>query len=701
MDADSVRDIHDNRPQSTWPLNLAVVFLVFLATAFLLAPRWAEYLSVSALNQLDTDFLYFDVIHNNLGDYSNILISNVVERVHASFGFLLGVSSLLNAMGVDQGVQLVVFFYAQLLLGIVGIYSIGRGLVLGREEMALLIAFFLFSYFIQFGRYLGGPGFYNKVTVSCFAMSVGYVIIALFVNARYRLGITLSALLIYVHPVYAAVFLGLIGLYGMKSYLIDQNWQHRYAITFVLFPALTLLPFLVGVLSSTDGMVDGGNISSVWWEFLKAKTSNPFPMQDGLVIVVPSLLVFAITFLLLGRLASGASAQAFGRARWVLGGVIVAWLVQIVFTEIIPVSFVARLSLTRTTPFALFFAVTAYVVTVWRFRDRDDSGLWLFLLVAPAVLSSSHLIADEVVRGLFAEYPMVLLVLGGYWPDFAIYPDILLLFVLLLAYAFRTGMLNIPGVLRPMFGDKAYFVRLLFATFAVLLAVTIWFGGIQLSTRWNAGLAVSLFASLLLLIWVLERLLPLMILAKASVAVRRHATWIAAVLVLIVALPLVPRAADALLGENAGDPDVAAMWNFIDQHTRKNEMVLVVPFFDTRKYPVMPLRPVFIDWSDAQYVLYDPEILGDVMERLRLIGMNLDKAMAAERCAGAYQYLDAMCRRKLFESLSTDYTDAWRDNLPQMREIAPNLTYVLMNNRYVTPSDALLFSSGEISLIRL
>jgi hypothetical protein len=161
------------------------------------------------------------------------------------------------------------------------------------------------------------------------------------------------------------------------------------------------------------------------------------------------------------------------------------------------------------------------------------------------------------------------------------------------------------------------------------------------------------------------------------------------------------KSANALFSKTTANTDVERMWSYIERNTKKNEMILVVPFFDTRKFPVMPLRPVFVDWGDGQYVLYDHQILDQVIERLSLIGMNVDKALRAEQCDGAAQYVDAMCRRKLFESLSQDYSDAWRDNLPRMREIAPNLTYVMMRSKYVRPADNVIFRSEEISLIRL
>lgn len=673
-----------------------------MSSIYLLIPRWMSYLSApSEVNQLDTDFLYFDVIYEHPGNYSNILISNVVDRVHASFGVLIGVSRYLSELGIDQNLQLVCFFYAQVLIGVIGVYYIARGLKLEREEWVLVFAFFLFSYFTQFGRYIGGPGFYNKVTASCFALSFGYLIIGLFINGRFRLSIAASALLAYVHPIYSAVFLGLNSLYGGREWLLRKSWNTRYALSAALLPVVILLPFVDGLASSPD-LIAGEGIGALWWTYLKAKTSNPFPLQDGLAIVVPTLVVLLIAHRLLGRIGTPEAAWAFGRAQWVIGGVIAAWLIQILFTEVIPVSHVARLSLTRTTPFGLLFIVIAYVGVLWRNRQRDDSGLWLFLLVAPAVLGPSLLVPADAVRGLLAPFPSALEALGNYFPDFATYPDILLLFLILAAFAIRVGVLEGPAWVVERIQNTAKKGRRLYMAMAAGLAVLVLFELFLLQESWNGRTALGVVLCAVLSAWVLQRLSPrVTVLSSAAGWARRRSKSLVFFLVAAMVLPPAVKSANALLQAESGDTTVEQMWKYIEHNTQKDEMILVVPFFDTRKYPVMPLRPVFVDWSDGQYVLYDFRMLDPVIERLSLIGMNVSKALSAERCAGIAQYVDPMCRRKLFESLAQDYSDAWRGNLPRMRQIAPNLTYVLMRSKYVKAADNVIYVSGDISLIKL
>ncbi|MCF8176965.1 MAG: hypothetical protein K9J74_00505 [Sulfuritalea sp.] len=677
------------------------VSLVFMLSIILLAPRWLGYISTSsALNQLDTDFLYFDVIYRNSADYSNVLVANVVERVHESFGVIIGFSKFLSDLGIDQSFQLIGFFYVQVFLGVMGISYIARGLALSIGERALVFAFFLFSYFTQFGRYIGGPGFYNKVTASCLAMGFGYVIIGLFINGRYRLSISASALLGYVHPVYSAVFLALNGLYGAKAFLLDRRWSVKYAVTFALLPGMILTPLIYELYGSSEIVM--GSISSLWWDYLKAKTSNPFPLQDGLVIVIPTLLVFFIAHHLLGRMSTAEADGPYRRAQWVLGGVIAAWLVQILFTEVIPVSFIARLSLTRTSPFGLLFVVIAYMGIVWRNRYRDETGLWMILLIVPAILGTTQLIPGEAVRNLFVGFPWVLIILGGYWPDFAIFPDILLMFLLLGVFAIHVGVVAPLVWLRGRIEPKAVVGKNLVIGAAGLLAIVVLLEVSMLNKNWSMRTAASLVSGIFLLMWLAERLVPrLKVYREVSALARERSTTLLMALVMAIVLPHAITTTKTLLAPALVETEADLMWNYIEQNTMKNEMVLIVPFFDTRRYPVMPLRPVFIDWGDAQYVLYDPQMLTPVMERLSLIGMNLDKALRAENCRGVMQYVDAMCRRKLFESLAEDYSDTWRGNLSRMREIAPNLTYVLLRSKYVLPTDRVIYTSGSVSLIKI
>ena len=676
------------------------VLLVVSVAMLLLAPRWLGYLSAtSSVNQLDTDFLYFDSIQANPGHFANVLILGVVERVTASFGALIGLSRLLTGMGVEQNHQLIAFFMTQLSLGVAGVWLILTGLRLGCIERLLVFALFAFSFFSQFGRYIGGPGFYNKVTVSCFAIGAGFVIIGLFVRGQHLASMTLSALLAYLHPVYSAVFLALNISFAAKTWREGPGWSKGSIAVFLGTPALILLPLAWGLLESRQVLT--GQTGALWWDYLKAKTSNPFPLQDGLVIVLPSLALFAITFHLLGRLARQEASAAYLRAQWVVGAVIAAWIVQIVFTELVPVSFVARLSLTRMTPFALLFMVVAYVRIAWRHRDRDETGLWLVLLLVPAVLgpAQTQMFSGEVIRQLLGSVPWVLIVLGGWWPDFTIFPESLLLFVILLVHARRVGVL---GGAEAAAGSRPGLAPALIAAAVALLALLVAMEASRLVTEPGIRGASTVAAGTILLMWMAEQQFgTLSAWRRAAGWARTRSALVGGLLVLAVAAPMGVAAAKRIATAAPPPAEADLVWDFLERNTKANEMVLVVPLFETRRFPVMPLRPIFVDWSDSQYVLYDPAMLEPLMQRLTLMGMDVDRALKASNCAGVLQYVDAMCKRKLFETLSRDYSDAWRRNLPKIREIAPNLSYVLLRSRHVVPEDRVVFRTGEVALVKL
>lgn len=677
------------------------VLLVVAAAMLLLVPRWLGYLSASSsLNQLDTDFLYFDAIHSNPGHYGSVLITEVVQRVTASFGALIGLSRLLTDLGMDQNYQLITFFVAQLSLGVVGVWLILTGLRLDRTERILVFALFAFSYFSQFGRYIGGPGFFNKVTASCVAIGVGFVIVGLFVRGRHLASITLSALLAYLHPVYSAVFLLINFSFVLKVWRSEPRWSTADVATFLLVPAVILFPMVWGLMDSRQFLT--GQIDPLWWVYLKAKTSNPFPLQDGLVIVLPSFAVFAITFHLLGRLGRLQAPEAYVRAQWVVAAVITAWIVQIVFTELIPLSFVARLSLTRMTPFALLFIVIAYVRIAWQYRDRDERGLWLVLLLIPVVLGSAQMFSGEVIRQLLGGSYWFLLLLGGWWPDFSVFPEALLLFLLLLIHARHVGVLGQPASTPMPARGMTFLSRSVLAIASVALALVVMMEAWRLARVPGLRAASTVAAGGVLILWMVGlQIRALAFWRRVAVRARARSALVAGFLVFAVAAPHGWTAAKRLAGPIPAQTEADRIWDYLERNTAPNEMVLVVPLFETRRYPIMPLRPIFVDWGDAQYVLYDPGMLRPLLERLSLIGMDVHRALKASGCAGALQYLDAMCKRKLFESISQDESDAWRTNLTKIRDIAPNLSYVLVRNKHVLPTDHVVYRAGDVSLIRL
>lgn len=693
--------MNSNSRKSLFSSELVFLFSIYAVSLFMLYPRWGEYLATSAINQLETDFLYFDYIHQNIGDYSNSLITIIVEHMHASFNSLLLLSKFLEKIGVDRGEQLVLFFFAQVLLGIVGVYFTLKSLNFNRKEQILVFSYFLFSYFTQFGRYIGGPGFYNKVIASCLAISICYVIVALFVSGRHYSSSVISAMLIYIHPIYSAFFMSINCSYAFKACFFDRKWSIWSVSKIVGLTVLTLIPFALS-LSASSGIIAGHGITDNWWDYLKAKTSNPFPLQDGFVIVVPTLIVFFVSRKLLLFLKGSDGNRSYDKVQWLLLGVIFAWLFQIFFTEILPVTFVARLSLTRVTPFGLFCVVIAFVGAAWRVRLRDSTGLWLIVLLAPAMLSGTQLIAAQAARNMLVPYPWLLAALGGYWPDFAIYPDILLLFTLLLVSLVLGGNGQWPAWCSKYFARGAKTFKGLLYLVAALITLVIWHDCASLFTDWDIKIFVSLICCLFLLVWVLEQLKPsLSVFNTASNFAKSHDYLIIVVLMLLMLWSPALKSFRALNMPTNDLSESEMMWSYIENNTSKDDMILIIPFFETRRYPVMPLRPVFIDWSEAQFVLYDYNMLDPVVERLSLMGMDIDKAIEAKQCDGLRQYVDGMCRRKLFESLSQNYSDIWRANVGRMREIAPNLKYAMIPSRYVRKDDNVLYNAGRMTLLKL
>jgi len=290
----------------------------------------------------------------------------------------------------------------------------------------------------------------------------------------------------------------------------------------------------------------------------------------------------------------------------------------------------------------------------------------------------------------------MLTLLGGHWPDFSIFPETLMMFILLAVLA-GTGRQN-------RFPEKArQVVERVAATIAVSLLAALLIS--QASTfGLSPGLKslISFFAGAILLIWLTEQLFfRLTVTRQLALLARKNCSLAALLLGATVILPHAIVSAEKMASPPPALDEGQRMWSYIERNTEKNEMILVVPLFETRKFPIMPLRPIFADWADSQNVLYDPGTLQPLLTRLLLMGMDLERALRAENCVGVMQYADPMCKRKLFESISENYSDAWRENITKMREIAPNLSYVLIPGRHVISSDRVLYRVGNMSLIKL
>lgn len=697
-----------------------IVFVTFMLCLYERAAQWLSYFSRSSLNQLDTDFLFFPYILKNMGNYQNSLMLDSAEKVSSSFGILVNITSFANHMGIDNATLLMLFFCIQIFLGLIGVYLITKGLKLSHEEIIIVYLFFLASYFTEFGRYIGGPGIYNKVVTSCFAMSIGYIIIGFFINGRLLTSISISSLLAYLHPTYAIIFLTIIMGYVCYELLVRKAISLKQVAIASGMSIVILIPFAVNMVSSMPNVV-GAGIEPVWWEFLKAKTSNPFPMQDGFIIVIPTLFTYFMTFVFLGVLGNHSKIESFNRARWVLGSIILMWIMQIFFTEVIPLSFVARLALTRTTPFALFFMETVYVVCVWRHREVDKTGLWSIFLIIPALLNNGRLFPRESVVYLLDPIPGLAQALGWYGQDFSIYPEVLFLFTCLLIYIHFMNVFTLPEyvdkiifVFRKTFKYMCYGLILIILSYLAYKAWihlgNIYEGFVIKILRYSENIAAGMLKNkknlflfgLILFVFVWNKVRGEKINFISEFFVKKQHLFIS-ILIIVALMPRLVHSTSCLLDFDVQKTDSESMWNYIEKNTDKGKMILVVPFFDTRKYPVMPLRPIFIDWSEAQMVLYNYQTIDKVIKRLELIGMDVGGAISAsaKECEGIKQYLNPMCRRIIFEGFSRNYTDEWRANIPEMKKIAPNLSYVLLKKEYLHPNDKPVYTAGDIALLEL
>lgn len=148
--------------------------------------------------------------------------------------------------------------------------------------------------------------------------------------------------------------------------------------------------------------------------------------------------------------------------------------------------------------------------------------------------------------------------------------------------------------------------------------------------------------------------------------------------------------------------ELIQMHRFIREKTEPQAMVLSVPL--KPRFSSLPTRASFLEWNEIMYTLYLPELTDEVSRRLMLMGIDLRKFNSDEcvrECGGWRQYIYTQCRRQAFAEYAGTYNEQWRSNLLEMRKIAPNLTYVIIDKKNTKPLDRAIFQSGDLVLLKI
>ncbi|MFB3883654.1 MAG: hypothetical protein ACE144_00420 [Thermodesulfobacteriota bacterium] len=643
----------------------------------------------------ETDYLVFAKVLEETKSYENSLTKIVIEKIQPML-LLIYVSKFAKDMGIGLEIQYVFFYAIQMLFGVCGIFLTLSGLKRGPQEAGLICILFFVSYFSGFGRYLSSPGI-TTVVASCLGVAVGYIAIGFFIRGQMLIASVLAALMVYLHQTYALIFLLAFHTYIFYDFMTDDNLTKKRFFQIYFYTGIILIPWMI-VFANNLGRLLGVGTDSLWWQFMKAKTSNPFPLQDGIIVVLPSLVIFSMVFWLLKLINAQMPDSSFTRARWVMGTVIVAWVIQIVFTEIWANGFIARLGLTRMTPYGVLFMVIVYVDFIWMHKQSDSSGLWLFFLILPVIFYRTK-------SGLFPP-------IGFFWVDLYKYPETVIILILLILYIRKCGFIPLQMRRQNIFSISSKLLILSVAVFLLffcsLLFYRVYSKGTDLPTAINKAMyyrdyfwGIQHLIAISLLLWIFRGL---------RIKDRKKEYWLnriktkpSFVVLLIGMIALYWPVSHIASSEHVKDENIQHMLEFVDQNTDKNAMILIVPITDTREITVMPMRPEFLNWAEVQFVLYVPELRREVIKRLQLIGQDVEKTypIIETECRGWRQYVKSRCRRKTFENSVMNYNDDWRINIDKLREVAPNLSYVLLQNKFLCKEDKPVYRSGGLSLISM
>ncbi len=751
---------------------LFIITLTFFCF-FIKIPVWIDFNTSSTINFLDYDFILFSYISDNFEKYENSLIVDFVKNTTNRFPIFIYVSDFLLNVGIELGTQVILFYLIQLFTGFVGLYLILSSFHLSYNQIFLILCLFLFSLFSDFGRYLGGPAFYNKVTSGMMAISIGYLCIGFFLHNKIKISIIISSILLYLHPVHSLILLFIFFTFQIYN-TISRNisWSELFKnITIFL---IIIIPFIINYIFSLElnNPIFEFSNHQLWWSYMKAKTTNPFPLQDGLIVVLPSLIVFALTYFIFEKLNVKFKFGNIKKVHWIIGCLFILWVIQIFFTEIFLIDFFVPLALTRVTPYLLLFITTAYMLTIFKLKEKDTKGIWFLFLIIP-VIGNTPIIPAEFIRStmenlylnldykniliylLFISFPIFYLLqrvlvlknylifwflffillclvvtfyfllsslelnlssliqlpmifVGHFWSDFSVYPEILIIFSFLVIYAYKQNLIS--QSVKTVFYIKEiilflkYYACVVIAFFIYLHIFELNNFNYEFELTYNIFLKIAIY-TIIIVFFIDYYYLKNFIFGKISNVFKKQNFIFTIIIASFVVITPVIKInlffkKDHYL-EHKEKYKVENLWNFFEKNLREEDMILVVPFWDARVIPIMPKRSIFVDWADAQYVIYDPKYIKNLVNRLRLIGFDIDQAMYSKKCNSIMQYIEPMCRKKMYEDLSREYNEAWRENLNKMKAIAPNLKYVILRSKYLKDTDEIIFKSEDLNILKI
>ena len=629
------------------------------------------------------DYLYFSQMLKHPERFQNCIPMEMAKKIEP-ISFPVQLSMRMGEWGVSSRVQYLLFFIFQTTCVVTGIFLVVSSLG-GTQASAVVAALLLLSSsFTGYGRYLSLK-FVPVMVTSCLGLGVGFLGIGLFMTNRFLRSSLVGGALFYFHPTHALVLNGLLHGYWLYQWGVAKTLPFRQwllltgaACAVALSWAWTLHLHRQELFPKSP--VDWG----LWFDFLRARTSNPFPMLDGIGIVLCSLLFFVLLFWIYGIARKALENPNLSKARWVVCFVMALWGVQIFFTEILPSPFVAQLALTRATPYAVLFFVCLYsflLMDVCRTRDRRGWGF--LLLAAPLLLEGKTLLFP--LKAVFLK--------------FGIFPDIIFIFLLWTLYLHFQNPCWFPSWVSEVVSFGSRHLKITLTIIAVPLTVILILKTIKtgwghvfnprfLGKLWELGFIGSTGHLLILLL--------LLFCIKTSLG-QKWAAWPGRYWsVVLAALALIGQGVSS---EKERPPEQGIeMRRWIQDNTPQGSLILTLPFSKSMELSPFPLRPAYLDPAEMMYALYMPSMTSGILKRLQWIGLDFSE-FKSKKTSIWRRYLGIQYDRRGFAKWLGQYHEDWRKNLASMRESIPNLDYVLLKKACLHPEDRPVFETLDYALI--
>lgn len=630
----------------------AVQWLILLG--LVIVSRGSEGLGVPVSMDVNDTIVFYQIWVSE--DFPATAIASQFSRAIIDMGTTFWPTAALSKMGLAPEGQFFVLYLAQMATLALGLLFVFRSFDERFAYVMLATVLTLLSGYTGFGRYLALGGAF-KIVSSTFAMTIGFIALAMYLRAQDARAAVLAALLATYHPSHGLVLLTII--FGHSAW---ASWQGRISPPALrrtgIVTAISLVPFVLLVVARLPAAQAYDPVA--WWAYVFSKTSNLTPLQDGVLVV------FAIlATMILGAVAAwpaadrshGAPADAMRRAVALIAAVLGLWLAQILFSEVLHSVSLTQLALTRATPYAVLAIVAVFALKAFRAFGSND----------PVERATAIILTLGVV--------------GAALPG-----------------KFQAG---IPPLINISWVNQGNVVEQ--SKMALLTAALAWWAWLPRLDASRQALLTRLLAGAVVL-WVLFLGLRLPMIAVALALYVRHRqglatrlsfkpVWIATIIGIV--------ALFVLTGRNPWKPSEAErirnLVSTIAAHVKPNATILNIPAADRAAEVLIPTRATFIGWGEGQYLIYLPALEQQVTARLELLGVR--PVVHAPECAD--WLLKPMCRRQLYLARALDHDDSWRGRLGEMRKLTPTLSHALVRQPHVCVEDKPVASVDDLALIPL